>query len=272
MPLITILTPAHVSAKRWLPETAQSVLGQDLSDNWELEWIIEADGSDGKSLSEVLPADDRISFSAHDGDLGPAVTRNIGLARARGVYVQTLDADDLLLPGALSTMISALQEHPSVHWAYAQADDLMPDGTRVSFEPWMPPCGLIPAQRLPDWIDEHGGNVPAPCAALCYRTTTIRAMGGWMALPAGEDIGLLAAISTVTAGWQSEATTWLYRQHPGQMIRRDTQPHWSTLARQVTLQRISALRLTKTALTGTADERNHTPDVAPAMKYAVDLP
>jgi glycosyltransferase involved in cell wall biosynthesis len=268
--LITVLTAAHVSAKPWLPETAQSVLSQDLPSGWDLEWIVEADGAEGELLRDVLPADARINFSAHNANLGPAVTRNVGLVRARGTSIQNLDADDLLLPGALSTMIVGMKQ-PDVHWAYAQADDLMPDGTRVAFEPWMPPVGLIPAGRLPAWIDEHGGNVPVPCAGLAYRTTTLRSLGGWMALPIGEDIGLLAAVSAVTAGWQSAKTTWLYRQHPGQMSRGDTQPQWSTLARRVTLQRISALRLTDTTLTGTDDEHRHDPDVSGPMEVSGGL-
>lgn len=272
MPLITVLTPAHSAARPYLAETAQSVLTQTTPAGWELEWIVQVDGTDDKLIRETLPDDPRLQLDADGAALGVAATRNIALSRARGTYVQNLDADDLLLPGALETTIAAFEEHRNVHWAYGQADDLMPDGTRVEFDPWMPPAGLVPAGRLTAWMEEHGGNVPVPCAAVSYRTTTLRALGGWMALPIGEDLGLVAAISAVTDGWQDPSTTWLYRQHPGQISRHEAQPRWSATARKVALQRISALRLTQASFAGVDDETNHNPAVHEAMKTAVDIP
>lgn len=272
MPVLTVLTPAHSSAREWLPATAQSVLSQDLPSAWQLEWVVQSDGSEGNSLADVLPDDERIRFDSNDAQLGPAMTRNLGLARAQGTFVQTLDADDLFVPNALRTVVTAIEAHPEVHWIYAQADDLMPNGERVSFEPWMRPTGLVPAGRLPMWIEQHGGNVPMPCAAVAYRTTTLRAMGGWMALPSGEDVGLLAAVSAVTDGWQDPATTWLYRQHEQQTSRHDTHPRWSAIARQVALQRFSAVQLTDLSITGVADETDHSPRVDDVMKKPATFP
>jgi hypothetical protein len=87
------------------------------------------------------------------------------------------------------------------------------------------------AGRLSQWMRDHGGSVPIPCARMTIRTTTLRAIGGWQALPIGEDVDLLAGLAELTDGWQSSETAWLYRQHPDQISRSDRQREWGTIAR-----------------------------------------
>jgi glycosyltransferase involved in cell wall biosynthesis len=272
MPKISVLTPVHASARPYLADTARSLLDQELPTGWEFEWIVQADGLDGNRLRPDFPDDPRIQFEADGAALGPAMTRNLGLARATGEFVQPLDADDLLLPGALATLAAAIDAHPQIHWAFGQAADLMPDGSRVTFDPWIPPAGLMPAGRLSSWVASHNGQSPIPCAGVAYRTTTLRAVGGWAALPVGEDVALLVTVSALTDGWQDSATTWLYRQHPDQISRHPAQPQWSAIAKQVALQRISALRLTDVRLTGTAAETEHLAPITESMKAPAILP
>lgn len=272
MPLITVLTPAHIASVPFLPDTAASVLSQDLPQGWELEWVVQADNGEGHEIHATLPADPRISFGSNDGHrLGPGPTRNLGLCRARGSWVQPLDADDLLLPGALAATIETTQENAGIHWFWGQADDLMPDGRRVHFDPWLSPMGRFPARRFTDWIEEHGGNIPVPVAGISYRTTTLRALGGWGGLPIGEDITLLAAIAELTDGWQSPQKTWLYRQHEGQVSRGANIEQWSEQARLIMLQRIRALRLSATTITGVQQDSDPSPVIAPPMKTTADL-
>lgn len=271
MPLLSVLTAVHSVAASFLAEAGASALDQTLPEGWEMEWIVQEDGSASQAVHDQLPNDDRVSYAANGAHLGTAATRNFGLARLRGKYVQNLDADDLLLPGAASLIVETMEREPGLHWAFGQADDLMPDGRRISFDPWIPPFGRMPARRLTAWVDAHGGNWPIPCAGVLYRTTTIRALGGWAALPIGQDIAMLAAVSELTDGWQDETTTWLYRQHERQVSRHPSQQEWSKIARLVALQRVSSLRLTATALQSTTDDAIPIPALGESMKSAVDL-
>jgi cellulose synthase/poly-beta-1,6-N-acetylglucosamine synthase-like glycosyltransferase len=268
---ITVLTAVHPAGAAFFEDAQRSVLTQELPADWGLEWLVQED-SDSHSLAEQVSGDPRIRYACNGAQLGAAATRNLALARATGEYLHNLDADDLLLPGALATLVAILDEHPSVHWAFGRADDLMPDGSRVSFPPWMPPYGLMPAGRMNAWVADHGGNWPIPCAGTMYRTATLRAVGGWVALPIGEDIAMLAALSQATDGWQDPALTWLYRQHPAQVSRHPQQAAWSDVARRVALQRAAAARLTTLQLTGTGVDPAPLPAVAPAMKMAAVLP
>lgn len=243
MPLISVLTPAHAASAPYLSQTAASVLDQTLPTGWELEWIVQADNGSAGAVYDALPLDARISF----GDNGPVrlgagPTRNVALARARGDWVQPLDADDLLLPGALAHIVDTSAAAPEVHWLFSQANDLLPDHTQRSYRPRLAPMGFIPAGHFTAWMDAHGGQIPVPATAVSYRTTTLRALGGWGALPIGEDIILLAVVTALTDGWQSPQTTWLYRQHGGQVSREPNFAVWSSQARQATTQRIAALR------------------------------
>jgi glycosyltransferase involved in cell wall biosynthesis len=54
-------------------------------------------------------------------------------------------------------------------------------------------------------------------ATLCMRRSLVFALGGWMALPAGEDTGLLLAADAVTTGYFIGEPGLYYRKWPGQV-------------------------------------------------------
>jgi hypothetical protein len=54
-------------------------------------------------------------------------------------------------------------------------------------------------------------------ATLCLRREIVFALGGWMALPASEDTGLLVAANTISPGYFIGTPGLLYRKWPGQM-------------------------------------------------------
>lgn len=240
MPIVSVLTAVHPAGSAYLTETSNCILSQELPPHWELEWILQEDGVGDPDIRRQLPEDSRVRLEVNGAKLGAAGTRNLGLIRVRGELLQNLDADDLLLPGALAHQISILDSNPELHWAIGQADDLMPDGSRKRFPPDLP-FGRVEAGVVNVWALEHGGNWPIHCAGLMYRTASVRAMGGWGGLPFDEDLALFAALSEVTCGWFDSAFTWLYRQHPQQLVRSSANDQWSELARRFVLQRVRAI-------------------------------
>ena len=79
--------------------------------------------------------------------------------------------------------------------------------------------------------------MPVHCAGLMMLVDVVRAFGGWMGLPVGEDVGLLAAISEVFVGWHDPAMTWLYRRHHAQTTGTVLRPFWRTLGETAGAQR-----------------------------------
>jgi glycosyltransferase involved in cell wall biosynthesis len=269
MALLSVLTPVHAAGAGFLAAAGESVLGQELPPGWELEWVVQEDGP-ASEIVDQLTGDRRIQHAANGARLGAAATRNLALSRASGALLQNLDADDLLLPGSLATLINVFDASPSVHWAIGQADDLMPDGSRKTFPPDLP-FGIVPAGVVNAWAIEHGANWPIHCAGVMYRTASVRALGGWAAVPFDEDLVMFAALSQITAGWFDESHTWLYRQHEGQLIRSDQQRLWSHAGRRIALQRAKATCLAGVTLRGTAVDDTPLVDVAAPMKSAADL-
>jgi glycosyltransferase involved in cell wall biosynthesis len=216
MPLVSVITPVLPAHSAWLPDTWHSLRQQEAEEEypWDWEWLVQRDGQD--PLQEPLPDDSRIRQKANPVAFGPAPARTLALARARGSLVKVLDADDQLTPGQLAREVAVFRRHPEVGWLTAAALDLLPDGRCIA-SGWEAPEGAIPIGWLADWWRQHGRRLPVHPASLCVRSELLRALGGWMALPASEDTGLLLALNAVAKGWHLGQTGLLYRKWPSQL-------------------------------------------------------
>ncbi|MFI1728742.1 glycosyltransferase family 2 protein [Streptomyces acidicola] len=212
--IISIVTPVHGQGARFLSEAYTSLRSQNLPDGWSWEWCVQEDGS-GVHASSYLPENDpRIRISASRQG-GPHVARTLAFARSTGVYVKNLDADDQLAAGALGRDIAVLEEHPAVGWTTSRAVDLLEDGSTVSFD-GDPEPGRLPRGTAYGFWAEHRRPRTHP-ATLCVRRPLLALLGGWMALPASGDTGLLLGLDALADGWFVGDTGLVYRKHPGQI-------------------------------------------------------
>lgn len=246
MPTVSIITAAFAPAAEHLAETEASVSRQALPSDWEIEWVVQEDG-DTPALANQFSGLDYVRYDSNGLRLGIAATRNLALSRATGDLIQVLDSDDVLLPGALGSMVPLFDDE-RIHWAVGQADDLMPDGTRVPWESALP-YGTVEAGAVNTWAESHGGNWPIHCAGLMLRSASLRALGGWVGLPGDEDIAMFAALSELSDGHNFCGVTWLYRQHDQQVTRSKKTLHLSAACRRFALQRAKAVRLTQLGFT-----------------------
>ncbi|MDI9636675.1 glycosyltransferase family A protein [Kamptonema cortianum] len=111
-PRVSFVIPAY-NPGYFLEETLQSVLAQTDSD-WEA--VVVDDGStewpDAPSLSDSRVRLFRIR------DCGVSGARNYGAAQARGEFLCYLDADDLIDPNFLESLLPPLLEDPELAGAY----------------------------------------------------------------------------------------------------------------------------------------------------------
>lgn len=247
MPVISVLTPAHPGRADFVREAGESLAAQELPDSWSLEWIVQEDAVEAELVLDAFP------FARHElnGErLGIAITRNLALTRANGELAHVLDSDDQLLPGALAVAINAFATHPDIHWVATQAHDLLPDGSHRAFDPLIPP-GYLKAGAVNDYVlahvDERGmGRWPFHHGCMTMRTDTVRALGGWAAIPRSEDGLLLAALCELTPGYFTPEVTWLVRQHD---TRTSRSGEWDRLLLQsmaMIRRRIDAIRALST--------------------------
>ncbi|MBL1083238.1 glycosyltransferase family 2 protein [Streptomyces actinomycinicus] len=214
---ITVVTAVHGPSARFLPEAYASLCAQRLPAGWEWQWVVQEDGSTDRVRPHV-PDDARVSFRQGRAG-GPAVARTIALARAEGEYVKVLDADDQLMPGALARDIAVLEAEPGVGWTTSRVLDLLPDGSTAGF-PGDPDDGPLERGTVLDHWKRNDFRAPVHPATLCVRRELLTVLGGWMALPASEDTGLLLALDAVSRGWFSARTGLLYRKWEGQLTGR----------------------------------------------------
>lgn len=118
-PLVSIIIPAYQQGL-FLSECVNSLRHQSY-ENWEA-WIINDGSTDETDLIGSLWAqmEPRIHYIKKPNG-GPSSARNIGLARARGEFIQLLDADDQLEPEKLTLHVTALQTNPEKDIVYGNA-------------------------------------------------------------------------------------------------------------------------------------------------------
>ncbi|HEX8327809.1 MAG TPA: glycosyltransferase family 2 protein [Hymenobacter sp.] len=116
MKKVSIIIPCYNYG--WLlPETLDSVLAQT-HEHWECLIINDGSTDNTKAIAEdYVKRDGRFRYMQQE-NMGMSAARNRGLREATGVYVQLLDADDLLTPQKLEVHVATLENHPSADLAY----------------------------------------------------------------------------------------------------------------------------------------------------------
>jgi hypothetical protein len=231
--LVSVITPVYPPADAYLPEAYQSLVAQRLPDGWDWEWLVQEDG-EACSVKELVSDDDpriRLGIGRHGG---PSVARNLALARARGSLVKVLDADDMLCLGALSRDIKILSENLNVAWTTSRVIDLLPDGSTAGFE-YDPPEGRLAGTDVLRHWREHDYRASVHPATLCIRRAHLLALGGWMALPASEDTGLLISLSVISSGYFISEAGLYYRKWPGQTTNQTAHTHHAERAARMKL-------------------------------------
>ena len=106
-PKISIIIPAY-NAEKYLQETLESIFAQDYP---SVEIIVVDDGSTDSTsnIVESYSHDSRVQY-IYKLNSGTAKSRNVGIKRASGDFLMFVDADDLLVPTAISQLMSSFLE------------------------------------------------------------------------------------------------------------------------------------------------------------------
>lgn len=120
---VSIVTISFNQAE-FLERTIQSVLAQDYSN---VEYIVVDPGSTDGSREIIDRYRSRISKVIFQPDLGAADGLNHGFAEATGEIFGFLNSDDLLLPGALSSVVRFFGGHEDVDVVSGHGNLIGPD-------------------------------------------------------------------------------------------------------------------------------------------------
>jgi succinoglycan biosynthesis protein ExoO len=203
-----------------LARALDSVLAQTMGN---LEIIVSDDASPDDSVSvvtSIMARDERVRLVASPQNGGPARTRNLALARARGQWIAIVDSDDIVHPERLERLLAA-----AAHFkADIVADDLL-----HFHEDGSPPTLLLADHDTPFPVSAEAwvtAGMDGKLPALGYLKPLIRAEALGLlrydeTLRIGEDYDLL--LRTLLAGasmWIVPEPWYLYRRHSGSISHR----------------------------------------------------
>jgi glycosyltransferase involved in cell wall biosynthesis len=238
VPDVSIVTAVY--RPRYLAETWKSVRAQE-GVSWE--WVVQVDGTPAEAEEWIPPdmaADERVHVEAR-GHFGIAVTRNLALLRTRADFVQTLDHDDVLLPGALGVLAAALRADEGLAFCFGEHVHLLADG---ALEP-RPAAKRMPAGRIePREITERwrsGAHGMVPNATM-WRKDYLYAYGGWTALPVGDDYGVMFAVADRHPVAFVDQEVLRYRRYPEQSSSDDQRRAQLDVQRPFVFARVEAMR------------------------------
>ncbi len=126
MPSFSLVTPS-LNQAAFLRAAIESVRSQE---GVSLDYLVLDSGSVDESLQILREYGSNLRWrSGPDG--GQAAAINAGLRETRGDFCGYLNSDDVLVPGALSTVASIFADHPEVDVIYGDASFIDTKGCRT---------------------------------------------------------------------------------------------------------------------------------------------
>jgi glycosyltransferase involved in cell wall biosynthesis len=180
-PPVAVVIPVWDSYVGFLPEAVASVREQRV----EVEIVVVDNAS-----AEPLPALDDVHVVRSLKRLPTGAARNLGLQNVTAPLVAFLDADDLMLPGTLPTLLEGLRDG-DVAFAMAIVDGDTGGRHRA---PRRVAYALARAPRLFALANTIWSLLPTQGATI-MRTADVRAAGGYGERSQGEDWALGAALA-----------------------------------------------------------------------------
>ena len=117
-PLVSVVVPCF-NHGRYLPACVESILDQDYE---AIEVIVVDDASTDPATIGVLDEiglRDGVRLMHQSTNAGPSAARNRAIGEAKGRFILPVDADNTLLPGAVTSLVEQLQTAgESVHFIY----------------------------------------------------------------------------------------------------------------------------------------------------------
>jgi GT2 family glycosyltransferase len=181
--IVSAIVPVY-NLHQYLPEVLASLLGQSRPPD---EILIADDGStDPETLAALARLDEKTVRVLKLPHRGLAATRNAAIREARGAWVLTLDADDLIERTFIELSLAAVRADP----ALSMVTSLV---SCFDESPTLPTGGWCPLGFDRDMLGVFNF---ASCATALLRRDALLAAGGYdETLPAYEDWDLYCALA-----------------------------------------------------------------------------
>lgn len=212
-PQISVVMSCY-NAERWLAESIESVLAQTWRD---FEFIIVDDGSTaetGEIIARFAEMDTRI-VPISKPNSGLADSLNKGIARARGMWIARLDADDLCEPERLASQWRVASAKPALVFVGTGLVLIDESGTHLGIHRYPTSHRRLVAHLA------TARKFPAHSSAL-FRTEAFRRVGGYRSrIRRAQDRDLWLRLSEVGQLTSLQQPFVLIRKHASQISHED---------------------------------------------------
>ena len=177
--LVSVIIPVY-NRPEMLAEATESVFAQTYL---QIEIVIVDDGSSDStwaSAQTLAAARPDVVRAVRQDNAGPGAARNLGLAWARGEFIQFLDSDDLLEPMKFELQVQALRENLNAGVAYGLTRRVnLITGASL---PWAQTGELI-TNLFPSFLMKRGWDTNSPL----WRREVCDQIGPWSCYRCMED-------------------------------------------------------------------------------------
>jgi glycosyltransferase involved in cell wall biosynthesis len=201
IPLISVIIPCYNQA-RFLGAAIESVLSQ----SWSHREIIVINDGSTDNTSEVASHYPEVIF-LDEKNQGRSAARNHAVNSSHGEYLVFLDADDLLMPDALTEGLNFMQQHPECGLVYGRYRLIEEDGN---------PIDCVPDQQLGEhcYYELLRRNCIGMMGTVLWRRDVFEETGGFNPQrQACEDYDLYLKIARHYPIKHHSYLTALYRQY-----------------------------------------------------------
>ncbi len=206
-PPVSVVVPSF-NQGRFIRETLESCVAQD---HRPLEVIVVDGGSTDETLSVLRGMKAPELTWSSEPDRGVVDAVNKGLARARGDLIAIQSSDDVLVPGAISAAVEALQADSAAAFAYGDVEHIDATSAVIGAD----------VQGGFDLAEYLGRLMYVPQPGTVFTRGALNAVGGWreeFSYAADADFWLRLAVRFPVV--KLRRTVARYRYHADQ---RDTQ-------------------------------------------------
>lgn len=200
-PTIAVIVPCFNDGAT-LPDAVRSAQAQDRID----ELVVVDDGSTDSDTIEVFRSLEQAGVNVvHRPNGGLGAARMTGVQATGADYVFCLDADDRLLPGALSALAAAFDDDSGLALVWG-------DYRLFGDHEWR----QLTAPSLDPWQIGYQNDIPA---SVLIRRSALLAAGGWQLRGGYEDWDLLMGLAERgERGHRVPIVAYEYRQHGVRML------------------------------------------------------
>lgn len=206
-PLVSILINNY-NYGSFLGAAIESALSQTHAN---LEVVVVDDGSTDCSREVIARFGDSIVSVLKDNG-GQASAFNAGLAASKGEVVCFLDADDLFLPGKVSTILQIFENNPQIEWCF---DRVRQFDNQTGFRfPQPAPCTTGPwDERLAILATGTPRDLPTATSGLSFKRSLLTRILPMPEIRIPTDSYLKLAAVGLEQGWMASEELTLQRIH-----------------------------------------------------------